>query len=177
MPVETVIAGPYTSTYAAVGIGMTRRGFELQHQTHGELINETDIYGDSLIDIVHRGLTCFIVTEARVFKAGSILPFYPWQPGGGIGDVGSSLFPAAGTRASDFAQPFAMTAVPATSASLINAGTGGATGISTLTATKAILPPNSNLSLLFDSRARSVPLRLFLMPVTNGAYEQAFVTG
>ena len=163
MAIETVIAGQYTSTYNAVAVGMTNSGFELTQETKGELMNASDAYGDSIIDFVHRGGSVYLMFEAKVYKAGSTTPFYPW---GALGVMFTAAAPL-GRLASAVASAMVLTSVAATPAVATPA---------TLTASKAILPPDSNLKLLFDMKVRTVPCRLLCLPTETAGTGTWFTT-
>jgi hypothetical protein len=140
-------------------VGITESGYEIQTESSAEMVNQTDAYGDSVIDAVYRGGNWFIQFTSKAYKAGSITPFWPW------GSLGVLLTTAAplGRLASDVAAATVLTAV---------ANTPAAAAPATLTASKSILAPNSPARLLFDSRVRNVPVRLQLLPyvITTGTY-------
>lgn len=161
--IETVIAGAYTGTYSGTNVGYTQAGFELTQETNGELINQTDAYGESVIDFVHRGGSVYLMFESKVYKAGSTAPFYPW---GSLGVMATAAAPI-GRLASAVAASTVLTATAATPA---------AASPATLTGSKSILPPGSNLKLLFDSRCRNVPIRLLLLPSESGGNITWFTT-
>lgn len=155
MAIATVVAGAYSSTYNAVDCGdFTEDGFELEIRTHGERVERTDKFGDSLLDIVHRGSSAFITFNSRVFKAGSLTPFYPW---GSLGVIATTAAPI-GRLASAVAAALVLTVVANTPAD------GTTPSLDTFTASKAILPDGANLRLLFSSRVRNVPVQLALLP-------------
>lgn len=155
MAVENWIAGAYTGTYNAVDVGSRDdQGFELEVRTHGEAVDKTDIYGMSLLDYVHQGMSAFLTFNSMVYKAGSKTPFYPW---GNFGVVTTAAAPIA-RLASDVASAMVMTAVAATPA---------AASPATVTASKSILPPDSNLKLLYTSKVRKVPIKLALLPTLS----------
>lgn len=164
MAIETVVAGHYTGTYNGVPVGFTQSGFELTQETKAELINQTDAFGDSTIDFVHRGGSVYLMFESKIFKPGAITPFYPWgalgvmyTPGAPLGRLGSAV-----------AAAMVLTGVTGTPAQ--STGLSGLNRIiATLTGSKSILPPDSNLKLLFDQRVRNVPVRLLLLPTDDGS--------
>lgn len=165
MSLETVVAGAYVATYDAVNTGFTQNGYTLSRQGKQELINQSDLYGDTIIDMVYRGGDTFIEFMSRVYKAGSITPWWPW--GETIGTLWTVDDPIA-RLASDVAATFALVAVT---------GTPAAAKPATLTGT-AILAPGYNTSLLFDSRCRNVPIRLVFIPEeTNYDYVVSIQTG
>lgn len=174
MAIAQVVAGAYTSTYNAVAMEYTRDGFQIFIDTHGEIINETDLWGDSFLDIVHRGSSCRIVTECKVMDdtlatAGNMLAFYPWA---GLDKISVATTNPIGRLGSNVASSLVLTVVAGTPAAAI----GTAAGPTTLTASKAIIAPNSNLSLLFTSKARSVPLNLQCLPTESGGTTSYFTT-
>lgn len=153
MALGTFIAGQYTGTYNAVGVGMTRQGWNLSQTSKAELMDETDAFGGSIIDWVYRGGDVFMDVEFREWKAGSMTPIWPYAA---IGILSSAALPI-GRLASDVAQALILTALANTPAAV------GA-AYATLTASKAILAPNFDVRILFDSRFRSVPIRMQLLP-------------
>lgn len=132
-------------------MGITEAGFELQQSSKAELLNETDIHGESTADFVFRGGDVFLQFNSRTYKAGAISPFWPW---GALGIMSTAAAPI-GRLASDVAGAMVLTAVAATPAAAAPA---------TLTATKSILAPNFDGKLLFNSKLRNVPVRLQCLP-------------
>lgn len=155
MALDTFVAGAYSSSFNSVSCGITQRGYRLLHNTFAEMVNETDVYGQSLIDMVHRGVDVSCVFECKAYKAGSLTPFYPW---GTLGVLAATATPI-GRLASAVASAFVLTST---------ANTPAATSPASLTATLAILAPNSNLELLFTSLVRNVPNRLSILPADAG---------
>lgn len=164
MAIETVVAGHYTGTYNSVSVGFTQSGFELTQESKAEVINQTDAFGDSIIDLVHRGGSVYLMFESKVFKPGAITPFYPW---GALGIMYTAAAPL-GRLGSAVASAMVLTGVAGTPAQSTG-GSGLNRVIATLTAPKSILPPDSNLKLLFDMRVRNVPVRLLCLPTDDGA--------
>lgn len=161
MAIETVVAGAYTGTWNSIAIGMTRNGFTLSAEGKQEVINQTDLYGDTIIDLVYRGRDTYLEWVAKVWRNASPTLWWPW--GATIGTIWTVAAPIA-RLGSAVAQSLVLTAV---------ANTPAASKPATLTASKAILAPGFNASLLFDSRCRDVPLRMLALPtddaVTAGA--------
>lgn len=149
-----MVAGAYTGTYNAVAVGFTQKGFELSQSFKTELIDETDLYGQTVIDAVYRGGEAFLQFESRTYKAGATAPFAPW---GALGVISTTAAPI-GRLATDVAQATVLTAV---------ANTPAAAAPASLTAPKALLAENFDGKLLFDSRLRNVPVRLRLYPSLN----------
>lgn len=152
----TLIAGPYTASYNSVDVGFTLDGFRYSQEYSGEMINQSDLFGDMLIDIIYRGGNAKMSYTSRSYKAGSVTPFWPW---GALGVMFTSAAPIA-RKARDVAAAFVMTST---------ANTPAAASPATATASKSILAPNTNGELLFDSKVRNVPVVLQLLPYEGAA--------
>lgn len=180
MALDTFVAGAYTSTYNAIGVGLTRAGYNLSVVPKFERINETDLYGETLIDGIYRGCDATIDYVARAYKAGSVSPFWPFgatrtgstNTGGaaGAGDLGTAFSPTTpiSTLMTDFAKPFVLTAVANTPAAIVGTATAKG-GPLTVTAPLTCLAPDFDARLLFDSKLREVPTRLQLLPTVSTA--------
>jgi hypothetical protein len=147
MALGTFIAGRYSSTLAASDLGIAEQGYELIFTPKGELINESDAYGMALIEIVYRGVDSDIMFTSLEYKTGTIAAAWPWGTMGNSGIVGR--------LGSAIASSLVMTST---------AGTPAVATPATLTATRAILSPSTNVNLLFNSKLRRVPIRFNLLP-------------
>lgn len=116
------------------------------------MINKSDVYGDALLDLIYRGCDWYFQTEFMEYKAGPLAAAHPW--GSAIGVQG-----IIGRLGSDVATSLVLTST---------VGTPAVATPATLTATKAILAPNSNPSAQFTSRLRTLPVRLALLPIDAG---------
>jgi len=158
MPLGTFIAGRMSAAYNSVDVGMTRQGHEIEVQLKADLIDETDLYGLTMVDAVMRGGDAFYNAVFREYKAGpiSILtrPF-----GGTLGLLTNAANPI-GTLLSDKAQALVLTATAGTPAALTPA---------TLTASKAILAENYPVKIVHDSRLKELPIRMRLFPYVSGS--------
>lgn len=152
MALDTFVAGRYSSTYNAVDTGITEGGYELSQDSKAELLNETDHYGGMLIDFIYRGGDVSLMFESKAYKAGSTTPFWPW---GALGVTG-----VISRLASDVALITVLTSTT---------GTPAVSAPATLTGTKSILAPNNPARLLYNSKLRTVPVRLQLLPYDSGA--------
>lgn len=147
MALGTLVVGAFTGALNSVALGMTEEGYELQWEPKSDMINRSDVYGDTMIDFVHRGIDYFMQTEFKEYKAGPIAAAQPWAALGVLGTIGR--------LGSDVAVAMVLTAT---------AGTTAAATPATLTANKAILAPNSNPRAQFNSRLRTLPVRMVLLP-------------
>jgi len=153
MALETLVAGRYSGTYNSVDVGITETGFEIEQGSKAQLVDETDAYGQSIIDFVYRGGDVYLGFESKAYKAGSLTPFWPW---GSLGVMRDDATPI-GRLASAVASATVLTSV---------ANTPAAAAPASLTGTLSILAPNSNPKLLYNSKVRNVPVRLILLPYT-----------
>ena len=158
----TFVAGPYTGTYNAVDIGMTLEGFRYSQDYAAEMINQSDLFGEMLIDMIYRGGNARLSYTSRSYKSGSVSPFWPW---GSLYTMFTTAAPIA-RNARSVAQSFVLTST---------ANTPAAATPATLTASKAILAPNTQGELLFDSKVRNVPVSLLLLPYEGGTTGTAIV--
>ena len=154
MAIDTFIAGRYSGTYNSVDVGITEEGYTLSQDSAAHLINNTDAFGDSIIDWVYRGGNVSLQFEGKAYKAGAITPFWPYAA---LGKLSTTAAPI-GRLASDIALAMVLTAV---------ANTPAAATPATLTGSKSILAPNNPANLLFNSKVRNVPVRLQLLPYAS----------
>jgi hypothetical protein len=133
-------------------VGITQTGYELSQDGKAEVINETDAFGESTIDLVYRGGDVYIGFDSRAYKTGAITPFWPWAALGLMGIIAR--------LASDIASSMLLTATTGTPAFT--------NGPKTLTGSKTLLAPNMSQKLLFNSKLRNVPNRLLVLPVDTG---------
>lgn len=151
-----LIAGPYTALYNAVDVGFTLDGFRYGTSWKAEMVNQTDIFGETLIDMVYRGGDAQLSYRSKTYKPGAVTPFWPW---GSLGVLATAAAPIS-RLARDVSKALILTAVANTPAAITPA---------TLTSSKAILAPNVNQELLFDSKVRDVPAVLQLLPYEGAA--------
>lgn len=162
MALDSFVAGRYTWTFGGVDAGISDEGILLQQETRAELIQGSDAYGDSVLDLIYRGLDVFLQVTCKAFKPGSLTPFYPWASLGVIQVLGGTS--PIGRLGSAVSSAAVLTALSGTAFN-----TAGATIINTLTAPQAILAENFNGELLFNSKLRKVPIRMRCLPQDSGA--------
>ena len=144
-------------------VGITSQGYTLDVESRWENIDESDAYGQSLIDGVWRGGNVSMQFESKAYKAGSITPFWPW---GALGVLYTSAAPIA-RLASNVASAMVLSAT---------ANTPAAAAPASLTGSLAILAPNSPAQLQYNSKLRHVPVRLALLPSDSTGTGTHFVT-
>lgn len=163
MPVAAFIAGAYTSTFNGSSLGITDDGFELMQDYHAEVIQESDKYGDSCLDLCYRGASTKLTFSCKVYdnNVGAILA--PWATWGRIAAAATPV----GQLASNVAHAFVLTSTAATPAVASPAS---------LTGSLAVLSENANTRLLFSSKLRKVPIQLRFLPTDNNGTVTTFTT-
>jgi hypothetical protein len=147
MPLGTFIAGAYTSTWNAVAIGITKEGYRLRFQFAKRLIDKSDLYGDTILDAVFRGVNVNLTLQAIEYKAGVTGPAFPYAALGVLGVIGR--------LDSNIAQALVLTAT---------ANTPAAAAPATWTGSKVLLGENNNVEWVYDSSNREVPIGFRVYP-------------
>lgn len=151
-----VKAGPYTGTWNSVAIGFTIEGYQLATRFLKQMIDRTDLYGNTMIDSIHQGANTTIRYDSRNYDAGNLGPAFPY---GGLGIVMSTTKPV-GYNDRAHAQALVLTST---------ANTPAAAAPATLTASKTTLSENFPVEMLFDSTARKIPVQMNLIPYESGS--------
>jgi len=143
------IAGHFTATYDGTTLGITDSGYTLEWQFSMEPITG-DKYGDTVIDGIYRGGNCFlsaVFNQAELAEIKNAAWAWASEVEGALGTVG--------LLATGLAKALVLTDVD---------GLPSAGSPATLTASNAILAPGFNVSKLFGTSLRRVPLRFQLLP-------------
>lgn len=146
-----IVSGPYTATWNSVAVGFTVEGYQLTVNFLKQMIDQTDLYGRTMIDTIHQGANARLRYDSRCYDAGNLGPAFPY---GGIGIVMSAAKPV-GYNDRVHAQALVLTST---------ANTPAAAAPVTLTAGKSHIAPDYPIELLFDSKARQIPVQLQLIP-------------
>jgi len=164
MPISfgPIVAGPYTGTYNALAIGFTVDGFRWGYEYKEQVIQETDLFGETIIDAIYRGMNARMSYRSQVYNANNVAPISPW---GGAGVVLTAAAPIA-RSARALAKAFVLTAV---------ANTPAAAAPASLTAALSLLAAGTNTELLFDSKAREIPVTLQLYPYESAVNDTLVV--
>lgn len=159
------VAGRYSATFGAADIGQSEDGFELEFSFKQELIDKTDAYARTIIDMIGQGCDTYVSANLIEWIPGSKALL--WAYGGGVmGKIFSVAAPPA-VFASNLASAFVMTST---------ANTTAASNPATLTGSKAFPAPNFNPKILCDSRLRKLPIRLILLPYQSSSDLISFST-
>ena len=130
-------------------------GYILSGTYQGQEVNLSDAYGMTLCEAIWRGLNWRIRIRGLEFKKAGILASL--QAFGSTGAPSTTFTPTLaniGDRYSKFAQPLVLTAILADPPTFIQ----------TLTATNAIVAPQSNVEYLMTSKVREAPFEFVLLP-------------
>lgn len=159
MALHNFVAGQYSSTYNAISTGPTESGYVLTKNSRSESISRSDAYGDSMLDAVWRGgdVACrYDVLQAQT--PGAVAAYWPWSNNQFL--LTNAANPI-GRLASDLAKIFIMSATANTPAAVL--------GQASITASKAVVPPDYNYEALYDSRLRKISIRLQFLPYLSGS--------
>lgn len=159
MPVEQFVVGSYAATYNGTGTGITENGYRLTHDQKAEGIEQSDLYGKTMLDAIWQGANVSIEFTCLAFVKGMpvLNPFTAslyqlWAAANPMG----RLF-------SDMAKALVMTVTANTPAAAVGVGP------ATLTANLAILAPNYSATYAFDNTLKKLPLRLQLLPYSSSS--------
>jgi hypothetical protein len=147
MAIVAPVAGAYTGTWNAVALNYTRQGFNIGMVQKAERVEETDLYGETLIELIYRGAAVTVDTICKVYANALRAVFWPWT--GTLGAVYTAALPIAQLGSAQTAA-LVLTSV---------ANTPAASTPATLTVGKAILSPGQNMAIIFNSMLREVPMR------------------
>lgn len=154
----TAVFGQYTVTWNATSLGIMQgeQGVPtIVTRGQARMIENSDAYGDMQLGGPYRGVRGRAMMRCLEYKAGTIAAAWPWGSDGVAvvatsGPIGRDIY--------DIAQPLVLTAI---------AGTPAAASPATLTASKTLLAPDFDVSLLFGPVLREVPLEFVLFPFTS----------
>lgn len=161
MPLATIIAGRYSSTWNSLAVGLCKDdGYRLVLSPKEQQINKTDGFAQTLIETVYQGCDWAAVMTLIEYASGAVSTMItPWGTLGTLGTIA--------TLGTNQAKSFVMTST---------AGTPAATTPATLTATLAKLAPSANVELNFTSAGREVPVRLDFLPANIAGVNTHFAT-
>lgn len=155
------IAGRFSATYdppggtTATDIGIMQEGYTLSWRIAAQAIQPSDQHGDAFIDGVLRGISdMFLESESLEAKTGSYLALTPLQAlaATGVTYIGPGVI---GRLMSDVAGITILTSTAATPAASTPAS---------ITATYSHLAENFDARLLLNSKLRTIPLRMRILP-------------
>lgn len=154
------IAGAYTATFdpqppsAPVTLGVTQSGFTIEQTLLGQPIT-ADNLGDAVQDGVYTGANFFLEMILQEWSLAMVQDlFWPvdiaqWGKAGHVGRLWSALTGQLVLTDTD--------------------NTPAAGSPATLTAPKALLAPNFPIQHVLNTKLRSLPIRMMLLPTIAGA--------
>lgn len=161
MTIATPIAGAYTSTFnrqnvGANAMGYTKQGFNLSFTQKGKRVEESDLYGMSLVAIIGRGCQATLDATFKIWSSTLLGSMFRWSTTGALGSVYGVANPIGAVAGSNSAPDvIILTAVANTPAAV-------AAAPATLTA-NVVVSPDNNMQLIFNSDERDVPIKFDLL--------------
>ena len=149
--------------FASEDLGVTKDGYRLRFQPKLKRIDQTDAYGQTLVELINCGGDWSLSADSMEWKAGPMSALTQFM--GTLGFLNNI-----GATASESAEALVMTVTAGSSAGLNGAA------VNTLTAFNAVLAPDSDISLLFDCTLREFPIRLQFLPFADSGTVRHFNT-
>jgi hypothetical protein len=150
------VSGPYTATWNAFSLGTQNDdGYVLRGTYQGQEINASDAYGMTLVEAIWRGLNWRLRFRGLEFNKPGILASV--QAFGSTGASNTTFTPILsniGQRFTAFAQALVLTAILGNPPTFVQ----------TLTATNAIVAPQTDVEYLMTSKMREAPFEMVLLP-------------
>ena len=151
------MSGPYSAEYNGLPLGANNDdGFVLMGTYQGQEVNQSDAYGQTLVEAIHRGINWKLRFRGLEFNKTGMLNAI--QVFGSTGVVSTTLTPtlgAIGERYTAKAKALVLTSI---------LGAYPPTMPTTLTANTAIVSPQSNVEYLMTSKVREAPFEMVLFP-------------
>jgi len=166
MATNLFIAGPYTGTHGVSGtpldIGMTEDGFNIRFRVEKQVIAQSAIYGDCILDAVYRGGNCALSYLSMEFNKSMLNGFAWYQNAVGVANQGKMGTVGTMDVASSKALYTILTSV---------SGTTAASSPATLTNIQSALIEGHELNWSMTSRLKTQPIMARLYPYTASSIE------
>ena len=150
------VSGPYIGTWAGAALGTQNDdGFVLLGTYQGQEVNASDAYGMTLVEAIWRGLNWRLRFHSLEFNKTGMLQAI--QAFGASGNANTTFTPTLaniGDRYTKFAQSLVLNSILGDPPTMPD----------TLTATNAIVAPQSNVEFLMTSKMREAPFEMVLLP-------------
>lgn len=153
------MSGPYTGTWNGFSLGTQNDdGYVLQGQYRAQEIDQSDAWGMTLVEAIHRGINWRLRIRGLEWnKPGILAAMQAFGSSGAAQTVFAPVLQSIGDRYTKFAQALVLTSI---------LGAYPPTMPQTLTATNAIVAPNSNVEGMLTSKMREAPMEFALLPYT-----------
>lgn len=151
------VSGPYTATWNGFSLGTQNDdGYVLQGTYQGQEINASDAWGMTLVEAIWRGLNWRMRFRGLEWnKPGILAAIQAFGSSGAATTTFTPTLQSIGDRWTKYAQALVLTSI---------LGAYPPTIPTTLTATNAIIAPQSNTEAMMTSKAREAPLEMVLLP-------------
>ena len=150
------VSGPYIGTWAGSPLGTQNDdGFVLLGTYQGQEVNASDAYGMTLVEAIWRGLNWRLRFRSLEFNKTGMLQAI--QAFGASGNANTTFTPTLaniGDRYTKFAQSLVLNSILGDPPTMPD----------TLTASSAIVAPQSNVEFLMTSKVREAPFEMVLLP-------------
>lgn len=168
----TVRPGIFSATYGGVALGVTTsEGFRLKARRSSIPINNTNLYGDTLIDGISRGIASVQVqVTLKEWNAAVQAAFWPY--GAADPPTFDGTLGAIGTLDSSKAKPLVLTGASGSPANALSHG--GVASATVLTASMAILSPENDMEMLFGPVETDMVLLLDLFLYDDAGTKRFF---
>lgn len=155
------VSGPYTATWNAFTLGTQNDdGYVLLGQFQGQEVRESDAYGMTLVEAIWRGVNWRLRFRGLEFnKAGILAAIQAFGASGAPSTTFTPTLSNIGGRYTAFAQALVLTAILGNPPTFVQ----------TLTASNAIVAPQSNVEYLMTSKVREAPFEMVLLPYVGAA--------
>ena len=160
------IAGAYTGTHtppsgSPAAMGLTEQGYRIRHGFRYQEIGETDVYGETIIDIIYRGGRCEVGGLLHEVLASTFRMFFPFT--GTVTPTGTTnqQIGVGGAIGSDLAGAIILTAVATTPAAV-------AAAPATQTFPKTLPVAGFEFERVYNSKLRQCPFQMMALPHVAG---------
>jgi hypothetical protein len=151
------VSGPYTAVWNALPLGVQADdGYQLTATLQGQEVNESDVYGLTLIEAIWRGLNWRCIFRGLEWNKSGLLSILQMFGQTGAAGTFNPTLANIGDRWSKYSQALVLTAIlgspPTTPQSL--------------TALTAGVAPNSQSAFNLTSKLREAPFEMVFLPYT-----------
>lgn len=164
--------GVFSATWNAVALGITSSdGFKLKYKQSRIAVNDTNLYGDTLVDGIYRGLTG-VQMLVTLKEWNAAIQTMIWPHGAASPAAMDGVLGTVGKRISDFALPLVLTAAAGTPAAALSHG--GVATANTFTAGMATLSDQNDIEMLFGAVQTDIPVLLDLLLYDDSGTKRFF---
>lgn len=153
------VSGPYIGTWNALPLGtLSDDGYVITATFQGQEVNESDAYGQTLVEAIYRGANWRCRIRGLEFQRTGLLSLLQMFGQSGAAGTLTPLLGPIGDRWTKYCQSMVLTAILANPPTMPQ----------TLTALQTGLAPNSSPEFMITSKMRELPMELVLIPYQAG---------